>query len=198
MKWANNSLLLIVGVGLGVVGMVLYHGQTPTLNAYSNDRYNDYLMATGPVAINARTETDGVWMIDHLTGKLLGTVIDKLTGKIVGWAEVDLAQEFGLVQEINNQFVVRQDVHFMMVTGYITRGQAALYVAETTTGRFGVYTMAAGVNGTTVTIRRHDLTTFRRAEHPVPGLPAANVVNPIPPESPAMPIPGAELNIPKR
>ena len=28
-----------------------------------------------------------------------------------------------------------------MTTGMITQGQAALYVAETTTGKFGVYTM---------------------------------------------------------
>lgn len=195
MRSANSILLLIAGVGLGVIGMVLHQGQAPTLNAYSNDRYNDYLMATGPVAINARTETDGVWMIDHSTGKLLGTVIDKSTGKIVGWAEVDLAQEFGLMQTINNQIVVRQDVHFMMVAGYITKGQAALYVAETTTGRFGVYTMAAGANGTTVAIRRHDLTTFRRGEQPI--VPAANENIPQP-GFPGLPPIGAVMDEPKR
>ena len=44
-------------------------------------------------------------------------------GKIVGWAEVDLRTEFGLAE--------RADVHFLMTTGYITQGQSALYLAET-------------------------------------------------------------------
>ena len=35
----------------------------------------------------------------------------------------------------------------MMTTGYITQGQSALYLAETTTGKFGVYTMGPGANG---------------------------------------------------
>jgi len=34
--------------------------------------------------------------------------------------------------------VAQQDVHFMMTTGYVTQGQSALYLAETTTGQFGV------------------------------------------------------------
>ena len=49
-------------------------------------------------------------------------------------------------------------------TGQIAQGQAALYVAETATGKFGVYTMLpADVNGSGVglQIRRHDMTTFR-------------------------------------
>jgi hypothetical protein len=55
------------------------------------------------------------------------------------------------------------DVHFLMTTGYITQGQSALYLAETTTGQFGVYTMGPGPNGAGIVIRRHDLTRFREA-----------------------------------
>src|SRR5262249_8838316 len=73
------------------------------------------------------------WLLDYRAGKLLGTVIDRNQGKIVGWAEVDLVTEFGVQP--------KQPVHFLMTTGMIAQGQAALYVAETTTGKFGVYTM---------------------------------------------------------
>jgi hypothetical protein len=154
-----HVLTLGAGTALGIAATLFYTGQTRTADAGSNDRYQDYVMATGAVSLNPRVQSDGVWMLDYRTGKLLGTVIDKTQGKIVGWAEVDLVGEFGLVP--------RADVHFLMTTGWITQGQSALYVAETSTGKFGVYTMGPGTSGTGVVIRRHDLTSFRRAE---PGL----------------------------
>ncbi len=96
------------------------------------------------------------WLLDYRNGKLLGTVIDRDRGKITGWAEVDLINEFGIQP--------RQNVHFIMTTGQITQGQAALYVAETTSGKFGIYTMGIRTDGQAgVMIRRHDLTTFRQA-----------------------------------
>jgi hypothetical protein len=98
-------------------------------------------------------QTDGVWLLDYKAGKLQGTVIDRTQGKIVGWAEVDLRTEFGLVAQ--------QDVHFMMTTGYITQGQSALYLAETATGQMGVYTLGPGPSGGVV-IRRHDMTKYRQ------------------------------------
>jgi hypothetical protein len=54
----------------------------------------------------------------------------------------------------------------MMTTGYVSQGQSALYLAETSTCQFGVYTMGAGANGNGVVIRRHDITKFRQAVQP--------------------------------
>jgi hypothetical protein len=175
MKLSGQLAAAAVGVGLGAVATMFYLGQPRPAAAGSNDRFQDYAIATGPVSLNPRQQTDGVWLLDYRSGKLLGTVIDKAQGKIVGWAEVDLVGEFELAP--------KQDVHFMMVTGWITQGQAALYVAETTTGKFGVYTMGPGANGSGVVIRRHDLTSFRKAAEPAqPG--------PIGPASPPATGPG--------
>jgi hypothetical protein len=152
----NGILLAVaagVGAGVGVLVAMLALGQPKSAVAASNDRYQDYVMATGAVNINPRIQTDGVWFLDYKSGKLLGTVIDKAQGKIVGWAEVDLVEEFKVQP--------KQDVHFMMTTGYITQTQSALYLAETTTGQFGVYTMVAGNNGQGVVIKRHDMGSFR-------------------------------------
>jgi hypothetical protein len=132
---------------------MFYLGQPRQAGAASNDRYEDYIMCTGAVSINPRVQTDGVWILDYRSGKLLGTVIDKTQGKIVGFAEVDLTSEFNLTP--------KQDVHFLMTTGYVTQGQSALYLAETATGKFGVYTMGPGPNGMGIVIRRHDMTSFR-------------------------------------
>jgi len=172
MRISGPFLGVACGCVLGLVGAMTYLGQARPTGAASNDRYQDYVMATGAVTINPRVQTDGVWLLDYRAGKLLGTVIDKTQGKIVGWAEVDLVAEF--------EVQPRQDVHFMMVTGYITQTQSAIYVAETTTGKFGVYTMGPGPNGNGVVIRRHDLTSFRKA---------ADV-------APAAPVPGANVPLP--
>ena len=165
--------LLALGLTVGMAGTMIYLGQPRPAAAASNDRYQDYIMATGAVSVNPRVQTDGVWLLDYKAGKLLGTVIDRTQGKIVGWAEVDLTTEFGLKAQ--------QDVHFMMTTGYVTQGQSALYLAETSTGQFGVYTMGPGQNGSGVVIRRHDMTKFRQqapagAVPPVPPAAAAPVV----------------------
>ena len=155
MKHGGRLVWLATGLFLGVAGATAVLGPSRVAQA-ANDRFEDYIMCTGPVAVSARAPTDGVWLLDYRSGKLLGTVIDRAQGKLVGWAETDLVQEFGIPP--------RQNVHFLMTTGNISQGQAALYVAETTTGKFGVYTMGAREDGQPgVMIRRHDLVMFRQA-----------------------------------
>jgi len=156
MRNANRLLWLFTGLILGGTGAALYL-RPGSANAGSNDRFEDYIMCTGTVAATSRAPTDGVWLLDYKTGKLLGTLIDRTSGKILGWAEGDLVAEFGIPP--------RQNVHFLMTTGQISQGQAALYVAETTTGKFGVYTLQPrtdGQPGVPFQIRRHDLVPFRQ------------------------------------
>jgi hypothetical protein len=160
MKAAGRYVTLILGAALGVIGTVFYEWTQPAVQARPNDRFEDYVMCTGacavvPVSKQAPTPADGVWLLDYRSGKLMGTVIDRAAGKIVGWAEMDLTSEFSLTPKSN--------VHFLMTTGNIAGGQAALYVAEVSSGKFGVYTLGPDVNTPTgVSIRRHDLAMFRK------------------------------------
>jgi hypothetical protein len=144
---------LVIGAVAGGLAVGLYLNPAREVRA-ANDRYEDYIMCTGAASSNPRLPTDGVWLLDYRAGKLLGTIIDRNQGKVTGWAEVDLVTEFGLPP--------RQNVHFLMTSGMIGQGQAALYVAETTTGKFGVYTMSGRPdNQPGVQIKRHDLVSFR-------------------------------------
>lgn len=155
MKDSGRLLWLMVGMVFGGVGVAMYLGQGRPAQA-ANDRFEDYIMCTGPVAIQQRAQTDGIWLLDYRSGKLLGTVIDRGVGKIIGWAELDLVTEFGIQP--------RQNVHFLMTCGNVAAGQAALYIAETATGKFGVYTMGPRPDGQPgLTIRKHDLVMFREA-----------------------------------
>jgi hypothetical protein len=154
MKDLGRLMWLAAGLVLGVIGAWLILGRARPVEA-ANDRYEDYILCTGPVAVSPRAQTDGVWLLDYRAGKLLGTVIDRMQGKIIGWAEVDLVKEFGIPPKAN--------VHFLMTTGTIAQGQAALYVAETSTGKVGVYTMGPRPDARPgIAIRRHDLVLFRQ------------------------------------
>jgi hypothetical protein len=157
MNDVRRLVWLATGLLLGAVGTALWLGHEPRAAAGNNDRYDDYILCTGTVDTNRRTPTDGVWLLDYRAGKLLGTVIDRTAGKIIGWAELDLVSEFGLPP--------RQNVHFLMTTGQIAQSQSALYIAETTSGKFGVYTMNMRTDAQPgVAIQRHDLVMFRQAK----------------------------------
>src|SRR5207248_3117840 len=120
MTHSGRFLWLFTGLVLGLTAAALYLRPGPA-KAGSNDRLEDYIMCTGAVGVTARAPTDGVWLLDYRTGKLLGTVIDRTTGKILGWAEGDMLSDFGIQP--------RQNVHFLMTTGQLAQGQAALYIA---------------------------------------------------------------------
>ncbi len=155
MNDGGRLLGLAVGWDLGAVGVGVYLAPQQRALAAANDRYDDYILCTGAVAVTRNALTEGVWLLDYRAGKLLGTLIDRTAGKIGGFAEVDLVSEFGLPP--------RQNVHFMMTTGMITQGQSALYICETTSGKFAVYTMGVRPDGQPgVQIRRHDLVLFRQ------------------------------------
>lgn len=145
---------LLVGIG---VGYLLSGSQSEPFKVVDagDSRYQDFMISTGRVSIGQNIPTEGVWLLDYRTGKLLGTMINRNNGKIMGWAEVDLVREFTLQP--------KQDVHFIMTTGDVNKGQAALYLAETSTGKMGVYTMGPreGLQDG-VAIRRHDMVFFRK------------------------------------
>src|SRR5262245_57898743 len=156
MKESGRLFWLLAGIALGA-GVTGWAATRPaTVYAGSGDRHEDYVMCTGLVPMGGKLVVDGVWLLDYRAGKLLGTVLDKGQGKVIGWAEVDLVNEFGLQP--------RAPVHFMMTTGQVSPTQSALYVAETTSGKFGVYTMGVRMDGEQqgVAIKRHDLVMFRQ------------------------------------
>lgn len=146
---------LILGIVLGASGAVLVGFLSRPAYAY-NDRSESYVICTGTAGVNPRSPLDGVWLLDHKQGKLLATLIDRTVGKITGFAELDLAREFGVTPS--------QASNFLMTSGTITPGQSALYLVETTSGKFGVYSLGPTMDGNSgVTILRHDLTNFRRS-----------------------------------
>ncbi len=159
MKTRFTILGVLLGMALGITGGWFLFGPIRVAEA-GNDRHEDYVLCTGPVSVGlVGPDLDGVWVLDYRAGKLLGTAVNRGNGKIMGWAEVDLVTEFDIAPRAN--------VHFLMTTGMIAKGQAALYVAESTSGKFAVYTMTVAEGPRMgVVISRHDMVTFRAAKAP--------------------------------
>ncbi len=150
---------LFLGLVLGITGASFAYYVVPQRALGANDRHEDYVLCTGPVLVNPRIPSDGIWLLDYRTGRLMGTVIDHLAGTIAGWAEVDLVKEF--------EIAPRTNVHFLMTCGVINNGQSALYVAETQTGKFAVYTMGIRPdNQSGMMIMRHSISSFRATGGP--------------------------------
>ncbi len=184
--WISVTTALVTGLALGW----FLNTQEPVLAGGSTDRHEDFIMATGPInqAFSNNTqflnaELDGVWVLDYKSGKLLATTMNRQTGKTIAFGEVDLVKEF--------EIAPRANVHFMMSTGIVVKGQSVLYLMETTTGKMGVYSMVAnesttpGSNPERILIRRHDMVSVRTSTVP----PAVNVqnLNPQAPYNPANP-----------
>ncbi|MFT3881553.1 MAG: hypothetical protein QM703_18035 [Gemmatales bacterium] len=164
--WMTVSAAMICGLAIGW----FFNSKQPVF-ASSVDRYEDFIMATGPVNqsfvgnptagtnnqfLNA--DLDGVWVLDYKSGKLLASTINRQTGKMIQFGEVDLVKEF--------EIAPRANVHFMMSTGIVVRGQSVLYLLETSTGKMGVYSMISSESGNAaiadrILIRRHDMMQVR-------------------------------------
>lgn len=149
----KTSLFVAMGFCAGAFATNLFLG-SPRIVMAANDRVDNYIICTGAAGVSPRSPLDGVWLLDYKSGKLLATIVDRSIGKTVGFADLDLTTEFGVAPN--------QSVRFLMTTGTISTGQAALYLAETSTGKFGVYTLGPPPDGQSgVTILRHDMTSFR-------------------------------------
>ena len=153
MRKCFHLFWLALGIALGALAMMVHERAAPPALAH-NDRHEDYIMCTGQIQLGVNLQADCVWLLDYRAGKLLGTMVDKNLNKIMPWSEVDLVQEFNIPP--------KQNVHFMMTTGTLIKGQTALYLTEINTGRFGVYTMVPAMDGTgRMRIFRNDTTLFK-------------------------------------
>lgn len=200
--WLSISASLVAGVAIGW----FFNAKQPVFAGGGTDRHEDFILATGPInqsfsnnpnAQFLNAELDGVWMLDYKSGKLLANTINRQTGKMIGFGEVDLVKEF--------EIAPRANVHFIMSTGNVIKGQSVLYLVETSTGKMGVYSMLSNETANTangserVLIRRHDMVSVRNNNlmnsmnnpMPVPGQAVPNTKGgyPVTPNMPNAPMP---------
>src|SRR5206468_2486861 len=82
---SSRLLWLCAGIVLGGLGAFLTTGATRVAQAATHDRYDDFIMCTGPASLFPGVSIDGLWLLDYKAGKLLGTIIDRQSGRITSW-----------------------------------------------------------------------------------------------------------------
>ena len=135
---------LVVGLA---IGWGLSSQRSPVAKAGGSDRYGDYALATGPVAIqyNETTKTqatqDALYFLDYRAARLIATIpMERQSVKgsrlIEGFVDRDLMADFKIDTERG------VNPHFLMTPGSLGaygEGWSPLYVFETTTKQVAVY-----------------------------------------------------------
>lgn len=139
-----TALALAIGLGLG---WAMASHRPPIAKAGGGDRYGDYSLVSGPVALqfNERTKTqatqDALYFLDYKGARLLATVpvqrqTTNVSQMIDSFVERDLTADFKIDPDRG------VSPHFLMTPGSLGaygEGLAPLYVFETTTKQVAVY-----------------------------------------------------------
>jgi hypothetical protein len=169
-----TAVTLTIGVALG---WALSNHRPPVARAGGGDRYGDYSLATGPVAIeyNDQTKTqatqDALYFLDYRGARLVATVpVQKQSTKgaqlIEGFVERDLMADFKIDAERG------ANPHFLMTPGSLGaygQGCSPLYVFETTTKRVAVYKLQAQAVGAKAKFELLEMTSFAELPALPPG-----------------------------
>jgi hypothetical protein len=166
-----HALTLAAGL---ILGWALAAGRPQALRAHGGDRFDDSVLASGPVYVRYNKGTlvqvaqDALYYLDYRAGKLYGTVpsvrqtVGGSNSKLIeGFAERDLVTDFHLDAESGAR------PHFLMTTGSMANGGggyvegwAPLFVFESTTRQVAVYKIQPQSLGT-ASVPRLDLVELR-------------------------------------
>jgi len=161
---------LVVGLA---IGWGLASQRPPVARAGGGDRYGDYSLTTGPVAIhyNDQTKTqatqDALYFLDYRAARLIATIpLERQSVKgsrlIEGFVERDLMADFKIDTERG------ANPHFLMTPGSLGaygEGWSPLYVFETTTKQVAVYKLQLQAIGSKSKFELLEIKSF--AELPV-------------------------------
>ncbi len=139
-----TTVSLTIGLALG---WVLFSQRPPAVKAGGSDRYGDYILTSGPIALqyNERTKTqapqDALYFLDYRAAKLLATV-PILRASTSGAQIIDTMIERDLIADFKIDVDRGVNPHFLMTPGSLGaygEGWAPLFVFETTTKQVAVY-----------------------------------------------------------
>jgi hypothetical protein len=146
MRYSRISTAFVLLVGL-IAGWSLSLVRPTPLHAGAGDRYEETILATGPVLVRYDEATkspislDALYLLDYRGGRLLASLptyrqSTSSTTIVESFVERDLVADFKLDLDTG------RPPHFMMTTGSLgpyTAGWAPLYVVETTSNQMAVY-----------------------------------------------------------
>ena len=155
-----------VWLTVGLLAGFLLAGVLPTEPALaqvveSNEKFA--LVATPTITGQA----DAVFVLDYLTGRLVGAAYNSNIGKFSQFYFRNITQDFGLTGEGDPQFVILPAFLNPQTRGGGPAATGGLYIGEMTSGRVNVYGLsysnAARINPQPVEVALIDSFPFRQA-----------------------------------
>ncbi len=140
------SLGILFGAGMLVGSIVtrqtttMTPGQLPpiTLSATASHGSDSFAMATGPVS----DATEGLFVLDYLTGDLQCFVMYSRSGAIGGQFKVNIVKDLGIQQgKKPNYLMVTGAASFPRGGGNTRPANCVVYVADANTGIFAAYSI---------------------------------------------------------
>jgi hypothetical protein len=132
-KTENRTVLLLIGMIAGLCLASMWPHE-PALAA-ATDRSSKFAILTVPVGVLERSE--GVFILDFLTGRLSGAVLNNRTGTFTHRYSRNLAADFGRIA--NPQYAIVGGQATLPNRGRMSFAGGAIYVAEMTSGKFICY-----------------------------------------------------------
>ena len=129
----NRKVLLLIGMIAGVCLANMWPHE-PALAA-ATDRSSKFAILTVPTGLLEGSE--GVFILDFLTGRLSGAVLNNRTGTFTHRYFQNVAADFGV--GANPQYAVIAGRANLPNRGRIRYAAGAIYVAEMTTGKIICY-----------------------------------------------------------
>jgi hypothetical protein len=139
---AGAVLFVLLGVVIGRIGGYSgqeWHGDViPKLQAYATHGADTFAMATGPVD----EESEGLYILDYLTGDLHCWVMNPRTGKFGGAFKHNVWVDLGTPKTKNTKYVMVTGAAGFVRGGSTARpASSVLYVADTVTGVVAAYNL---------------------------------------------------------
>jgi hypothetical protein len=131
----NRSLWLGVGLVAGLC--ISYCWPHEPGFAGTSDRDSKFGMVTCPVSFTE--DSEGVFVVDYLTGQLRGSVASMKTGKFTNFYYRNLAADFKVDPKIAPHYALVSGKGQLVGRGGLSMSTGLLYVAELTSGKVVCY-----------------------------------------------------------
>ena len=130
-KWVWLATGLIVGMSIASIW------PHEPLSAATTDRNEKFGLITVPVTL----DSEAVFVIDYLTGRLSGAMLQRTRGgtAFVNFYYRNLAEDFKVGASGEPYYAISSGFAEIPNTGGNQWGRSALYVAELTSGKVGAY-----------------------------------------------------------
>ncbi len=141
-------VMLLIGLGLGW-GMANH--QPPVVKAVGADRYGDYSLTSGAIAIQYNDQTkiqaplEALYFLDYKGARLMATVPVQRSS-MSGSQMIEQFVERDLIADFKIDVDRGVNPHFLMTNGSLGafgEGWAPLFVFETTTKQVAIYRLAS-------------------------------------------------------